>query len=101
MLVATGFFAALDDRLCPADASVAAEKCGNTYEIASSIVLSKDFSNEDIQDVVSVMQAHGGFCDCEILYNVVETSRLKTKHWQAQARERESSKRGARLTSGS
>jgi len=55
-------------------------------------VLSKDFPNEDIQDVISVMQAHGGFCDCEILYNVVETSRLKIKHWQAQAREHESSK---------
>jgi len=76
----------------PADASVAAEKCGNTCEITSSIVLSKDFPNQDIQDVISVMQAHGGYGDCEILYHVVETSRLKTKHWQAQAREHESSK---------
>jgi Protein of unknown function (DUF2695) len=54
-LVATGFFVALDDHLCRADA----------------YLRSKDFPDEDIQDVISVMQAHGGYCDCEILYNVV------------------------------
>ena len=27
----------------------------------------------------------GGFCDCEILYNVVEESRLKAEYWQARA----------------
>lgn len=91
VLVATGFFVALDDHLCPADASATAEKCQNRHEITSSILRSKDFPDEGIQDVISVMQAHGGYCDCEILYNVVETSGLKTKHWQAQAREHESS----------
>ena len=90
VLTATGFFAALDDRLCPADSSVAAEKCRNTYEITSSILQSKDFPDEDIQDVISVMRTHRGYCDCEILYNVVETNRLKAKHWQARARERQS-----------
>jgi hypothetical protein len=90
VLTATGFFAALDDRLCPADSSVAAEKCRNTYKITSSILQSKDFPDEDIQDVISVMRTHGGYCDCEILYNVVETNRLKAKHWQARARDRQS-----------
>ena len=90
VLAATGFFAALDDRLCPADSSVAAEKYRNTYEITSSILQSKEFLNEDIRDVISVMQAHGGYCDCEILYNVVETNRLKARHWQARARQHES-----------
>jgi hypothetical protein len=91
VLVATGFVA-LDDHLCPADASATAEKCQNTHEITSSILRSKDFPDEDIQDVISVVQAHGGYCDCEILHNVVEPSRLKTKHWQTRAREQESSK---------
>jgi hypothetical protein len=27
----------------------------------------------------------GGFCDCEILYNVAEQSRLKAEYWMAKA----------------
>ena len=90
VLVATGFFAALDDRLCPENASIREEKCRNNYEITSSILKAKEFPDEDIQDVIAVMQAHGGCCDCEILYNVAETGRLKAKYWQARFREGES-----------
>lgn len=28
----------------------------------------------------------GGFCDCEILYNVAEESHFKSKYWKARAR---------------
>lgn len=27
----------------------------------------------------------GGFCDCEILYNVVENGRLKAEYWTARS----------------
>ena len=27
----------------------------------------------------------GGFCDCEVLYNVLDESRLKAEYWTARA----------------
>jgi len=95
VLAATGFFAALDDRLCPADSSVAAEKVpkhvrNNVIHCAVEGVSERGYSGRYFSDVISVMQAHGGYCDCEILYNVVETNRLKARHWQARARQHES-----------
>ena len=91
VLATSGFFAALDDRLCPADASITAQRCSHSFELTSSILRAKEFPDEDIGEVIEVLRAQGGFCDCEILYNVAETSRLKTKHWQTRAKELESS----------
>ena len=34
-----------------------------------------------------VLMARGGYCDCEILYNAVEESRLKAEYWRARAEE--------------
>jgi Protein of unknown function (DUF2695) len=38
----------------------------------------------DLDDIFAVLQSKGGFCDCEVLYNVAETSRLKAKYWRSQ-----------------
>ena len=29
--------------------------------------------------------ARGGYCDCEILYNALDESRLKAEYWRARA----------------
>jgi hypothetical protein len=76
-LAARGFFAELDDRLCPVDGSDAREHCGGDHEISTSILRSRGFDDIDIAEVLAVLRSQGGFCDCEILYNVVDTSRLK------------------------
>jgi hypothetical protein len=39
--------------------------------------------DEETADVLAVMRLNGGCCDCEILYNVAEESRLKAKYWKA------------------
>lgn len=39
--------------------------------------------SEEIEDILAVMRFHGGSCDCEILYNVAEESRLKAKYWKS------------------
>jgi hypothetical protein len=35
-----------------------------------------------------VLAARGGFCDCEVLYNAAEESRLKSEYWKAVASKR-------------
>jgi hypothetical protein len=43
--------------------------------------------DEDLEDILAVLHSLGGCCDCEILYNVAEESRLKSEYWIARARE--------------
>jgi hypothetical protein len=44
-------------------------------------------NSEEIEDVLAVMRFSGGCCDCEILYNVAEESRLKSEYWKARLKE--------------
>jgi hypothetical protein len=90
VLAARDFYTALDDRLSPLDDSAAKEECRHTYELASAILGAKGFPSQDMEEVIDVLRLQGACCDCEILYNVEETSRLKAKHWQAKVREFES-----------
>ena len=79
-----GFFEKLDNLFCPTDTSRESQRCGGNYEVSKSILTSQGFSEADIEDVCAVLAAQGGCCDCEVLYNVAETSRLKTEYWRAQ-----------------
>jgi hypothetical protein len=83
-LSGAGVFQALDDALCPADAS-ARQKCHGDYRHARAILVARGFREEELFDVFHVLMARGGYCDCEILYNAVETSRLKAEYWRARA----------------
>jgi hypothetical protein len=84
-LVGRKFFEDLDNRLCPSDTSVARESCHGDYAISESILRARGFDAAEIADIFGVFKAQGGFCDCEVLYNVVETSRLKAQYWRARA----------------
>jgi hypothetical protein len=84
-LASRGFFEELDSRLCPSAGSCEPERCGGNHEISTSILQSQGFDDADIADILAVLRSQGGNCDCEILYNVVETSGLKSKHWRAAA----------------
>jgi hypothetical protein len=84
-LVGRKYFEELDNRLCPPDASAARESCHGDYAISESILRACGFDEAEIADIFGVLRAQGGFCDCEVLYNVVETSRLKAEHWRAVA----------------
>lgn len=83
------FFEELDNRLCPPEPSSAPEYCGGTYKISTSILESLGFNEADKAEIFNVLQAQGGCCDCEILYNVAEGNRLRTKYWQAKAEGKE------------
>jgi hypothetical protein len=79
------FFEALDDVLSPPEESRAPLPCRGDYENSRLILRRLGFDDAELDDILGVLRKQRGFCDCEILYNVVESSRLKAKYWRAKA----------------
>jgi hypothetical protein len=91
-LVNAHFFEKLDDILSPREETSSRQVCGGDYKLSESLLIASEFSREDLTDVWAVLQSQGGFCDCEILYNVSRSSRLATKYWRKRAAELEAGK---------
>jgi hypothetical protein len=83
VLASKRFFEALDDQLCPADPAQPHPSCGGTYVISTEILSSYGFGPEEIGEITQVLKSRGACCDCEILFNVAEESRLKSRYWKA------------------
>jgi hypothetical protein len=88
-LTTRGFFEELDNRFRPKDDAVPRAVCDHSYTISESVLAERGFHAEDLDDIFDVLRAKGGVCDCEILYNAVEESRLKAEYWKARAKELE------------
>lgn len=80
-----GFFEKLDGFLSPEDSSIPARICDGTYELSRSILMAAGFRIAELSDIFAVLQSKGACCDCEVLYNVAETSRLKANYWRDRA----------------
>ncbi len=83
-----GFFQVLDDQLCPKDPRLARVLCQGTLANSTTALTAYGFDHQEIEDIMAVLAARGGFCDCEVLYNVAEESRLKSEYWKAVASKR-------------
>ena len=85
-----GFFAGLDDLMSPQAEGIEAAACHGDFRHTKRVLAEKGFGErngvDEVFDVCHVLMAKGGYCDCEVLYNVAEESRLKTKHWQERAK---------------
>jgi Protein of unknown function (DUF2695) len=79
------FFERLDDLLSPEEAAHLREVCAGNYELSKRVLEASGFDSDDWQDIFNVLRAQGGCCDCEILYNVAESSRLKSDYWKSRA----------------
>ena len=77
----------LDDLLSPETDSSSTQVCDGTYRLSESILLASGLSQDDLADIFAVLQSKGACCDCEVLYNVAEVSRLKAKYWRGRAAE--------------
>lgn len=77
------FFERLDDCLCPKEESRGREVCAGKFRISEQVLQASAVDAGDLQDIFNVLKAQGGCCDCEILYNVVESSRLKAEYWKS------------------
>ncbi|MFL5740255.1 MAG: DUF2695 domain-containing protein [Flavisolibacter sp.] len=56
-------------------------KCYGDFRHAKGILTELKFSDEDQFDILHVLMNEGGYCDCEILYNVFRESEYAKKHW--------------------
>ena len=79
------FFERLDDLLFPKEDSNQREVCVGNYELSKRVLEASGFDSDDLQEILDVLRAQGGCCDCEILYNVSESSRLKSEYWKSRA----------------
>ena len=84
-LIGAKFFERLDDVLCPADGSHSRQPCHGDYRHARAALLARGFREDESFDVFHVLMTRGGYCDCEILLNAAEGSRLKAEYWRARA----------------
>lgn len=79
------FFERLDDLFCPKGDSGQHEVRDGDYKISKRILEAAGFDSDDLKDMFAVLRAQGACCDCEVLYNVAESSRLKAEYWKRQA----------------
>ena len=77
------FFEALDDQMCPKEPMSGRVLCEGTLSTSTSTLSGCGFDEQEIEEVLAVLAAGGGCCDCEVLYNVAEESRLKSEYWKA------------------
>ncbi|MGD0681206.1 MAG: DUF2695 domain-containing protein [Terracidiphilus sp.] len=85
------FFERLDDWFCPLENPERLVQCGaRSFEISTKILRDLGMDSDDIADVLAVLHSRGACCDCEVLYNVAEESRLKARYWKARFAELQS-----------
>lgn len=88
-LQGSGFFAGLDDLMSPEDEAFTPEVCHGDFRHAKRVLAEKGFGERDgideVFDICHVLMDAGGYCDCEILYNVSEQNRLKAAYWKKRA----------------
>jgi hypothetical protein len=82
-LAGSHFFERLDDLLCPMENSRQREVCAGDYKLSKRVLA--DFDSADLKDIFNVLRSQGACCDCEVLYNVAESSRLKSQYWRNRA----------------
>lgn len=82
------FFERLDDRFRAGGAGHAARShCDRTFSASIEILGNLGMDADDVGDVLAVLRAKGANCDCEVLYNIADQSRLKREYWRAHAAE--------------
>ena len=57
------------------------EEENGDFRLTKRVLGERGFDSEAIFDVCHVLMFQGGYCDSEVLYNVVEESRLKAAYW--------------------
>jgi hypothetical protein len=77
-LARAGYFARLDDRLCPADPAQARAEC--IHRFAGSISILRDLPVDlyDIERILNFFRALGVRCDCQVLTRLARNSRFNT-----------------------
>ena len=92
LLEKSGFFAALDDIMAPECGNKEGEPCHGDFRITKRVLAAKGFREQgevdEVFDVCHVLMSKGAFCDCEVLYNAHEGSRMAARYWKQRVGEK-------------
>jgi hypothetical protein len=75
------FFDKLDDMMFGEAEIVGSATCGGDFFTSKAVLKECGFRQEDYSDIFHVLMSAGAYCDCEILYNVADQSKLKERYW--------------------
>jgi hypothetical protein len=81
------FFAALDELFLPKGSTVQQHTCSGEFRHAKRALKLCGFEESDWSDVFHVLMGQGAFCDCEILFNAADESRLRAQYWKRRLHE--------------
>lgn len=74
-----GFYARLDDRLCPADPAAPRVPCGHSFSNTIRILRDLAIDLNELQDVIAWFRSNGAHCDCEVLQTLAPRCRFTTE----------------------
>jgi hypothetical protein len=75
------FFGRLEDRFCAPQSPAIPLKCSHSFALSIQVLRELGMDAQDIGDVLAVFRHRGACCDCEVLHNVADRSRLKMSYW--------------------
>lgn len=76
-----GFFKKLQEKMYPGNSEQQPIECKHDFSISKQILYDLDFCANDQFDIFHVLMSKGAYCDCEILYNIIEKDNLRKKYW--------------------
>lgn len=78
------FFQNLDDRFCPVGPQQIRAQCDHSFRVSTQLLEQFGMDTDAIEDVLAILHSRGACCDCEVLYNVADESRLKAEKWKSE-----------------
>ncbi len=85
LLTKKKLFERLDDRLCPAESTHARAWCLGGFELTARLLSEAGIEPERIEPILQELAGNGSSCDCGVLFNTAQQSRLKTEYWLTRA----------------
>ncbi|UWZ82438.1 hypothetical protein [Occallatibacter riparius] len=76
-LARAGYFAQLDDRLCPADPAQPRTECIHRFVGSIAILRELPVDLYDIERILNFFRAQGAHCDCQVLMKLAPESRFR------------------------
>jgi hypothetical protein len=81
VLAKRGFFAKLDDYMCPAE-EFEPYVCQHDFALSTQVLSDMGFDDTERRDVLAVLVHSDARCDCEVLFNISASNRLKAQYWK-------------------
>jgi hypothetical protein len=78
-LARAGYFALLDDRLCPADPAQQRVACAHRFPGSISILRDLPTDLYDIERILNFFRSQGVRCDCQVLTRYAPESRFQSQ----------------------